>query len=79
MPMTRYCRLIRSVTGSLVAGAVLCWSAEVPWAWEGGTKIGFDTNINRSVDDEEADSYVTGYALTGGSHSGKPLSHGTPR
>jgi len=61
--MTRYRRLIRLLTGCLVAGAVLSCAAEVAWAWEAGTKIGFDTNINRSVDNEEADSYVTGYAL----------------
>ncbi|MDY6990445.1 MAG: hypothetical protein SWQ30_20580 [Thermodesulfobacteriota bacterium] len=61
--MTRCHRLLRSFTGCFVAGAVLFCTAEVPWAWEAGAKIGFDTNINRSVDDEEADSYVTAYAL----------------
>jgi hypothetical protein len=54
---------MRLLIGCLVAGAVLACTAEVPWAWEVGTKIGFDSNINRSVDDEEADSYLTGYAL----------------
>jgi hypothetical protein len=61
--MTQYHRLTRLFTGCLVARAVLFCTAEVPWAWEAGTKIGFDSNINRSVDNEEADSYVTGYAL----------------
>lgn len=61
--MIRSVCLIRLLTGCLVAGAMLSFTAEVPWAWEAGTKVGFDSNINQSVDDEEADSYVTGYAL----------------
>ncbi|MDY6953908.1 MAG: hypothetical protein SWE60_20565 [Thermodesulfobacteriota bacterium] len=61
--MTRYGRLIRSVARYLVAGAVLFCGAQNARAWELGTKIGFDTNINRSVDNEEADSYMAAYGL----------------
>ena len=61
--MIRSICLIHLLTGYLVAGATLFFTAEPLWAWEAGTKIGFDSNINQSVDEEEADSYVTGYGL----------------
>ncbi|MDY6839665.1 MAG: hypothetical protein SWH78_17035 [Thermodesulfobacteriota bacterium] len=55
--------LMRFLAGCVVVGGMIFSHGKAAWAWEVGTEAGFDSNVNRSVHDEEDDWYVTGYAL----------------
>ena len=51
---------MRVTLGFLVILFVPFWS-NIYAVWEAGAKIGYDSNINRSVDHEQSDQYLAGF------------------
>jgi hypothetical protein len=55
----------------VVATVSLLERASASAGWETGAKVGFDTNISRSISDGESDQYLLGYAAYGREPSGE--------
>jgi hypothetical protein len=54
-------RLRSLLTASFFIGLILSQSVETFAGWEIGARVGFDSNVDRSIEDGKGDSYFTGY------------------
>jgi len=55
-----------------VGAVILLPGADLAFAgWETGAKVGFDTDVSRSISDGESDEYLLGYAAYGREPSGE--------
>lgn len=59
-----FCRGIVAIISVLEAGFAFA-------GWETGAKVGFDTNVSRSISGGESDEYLLGYAAYGREPSGE--------
>jgi hypothetical protein len=63
-------RLRNLLTASFFLGLILSQSVQAFAGWEIGARVGFESNVDRSIEDGKGDSYFTGY----GSFSREPSS-----
>ena len=54
-------RLRSLLTACFFIGLILSDSVQAFAGWEIGARVGFDSNVDRSIDDGKGDSYFTGY------------------
>ncbi|OGW46645.1 MAG: hypothetical protein A2Y66_03645 [Nitrospirae bacterium RBG_13_41_22] len=52
---------LKLAIGSFFFALILSWNIQARAAWEAGTKVGFDSNIDRAIDGGENDFYISAY------------------